>query len=69
MLTRPQGLFACQILNYPFIVTPAKISILLFYNRIFSTSRFRALSYAVAFILLGTGVGIFFSAIFQCSPV
>lgn len=69
MLTRAQGLFACQILNYPFIVTPAKISILLFYNRIFTTSKFRVLSYAVASIVLGTGVGILFSAILQCSPV
>lgn len=69
MLTSAQGLFACQILNYPFIVTPAKISILLFYNRIFSTPKFHLLSYAVASILIGTGIGVFFSAILQCSPV
>lgn len=69
MLTTSQGLFASQILNYPFIVTPAKISILLFYNRIFSTPKFHVLSYTVAFILIGTGVGVFFSAILQCSPV
>ncbi len=69
MLTRGQGLFACQVLNYPFIVTPAKISILLFYNRIFSTPKFRVLSYAISFIVIGTGIGVFFSAILQCSPV
>ncbi|KAL4879446.1 hypothetical protein BJY04DRAFT_220042 [Aspergillus karnatakaensis] len=71
LIALQKGLFASQILNYPFIVTPAEISILLFYNRIFSTFgwKFRSLSYAIGFIVLGTGIGVFFAAIFQCSPL
>ncbi|KAE8323483.1 hypothetical protein BDV39DRAFT_217727 [Aspergillus sergii] len=68
-LTRFQGLVANQILDFPFTVTPAKISILLFYIRIFSTPKFRMIAYAVGFIVLGHGIGVFFAAIFQCSPV
>ncbi|KAL4733794.1 hypothetical protein BDV11DRAFT_213429 [Aspergillus similis] len=64
-----EGLFASQIICYPVIVTFAKLSILLFYTRIFRTSQFQILSYAVGFIVVGTGIGVLFAAIFQCSPV
>ncbi|KOC15521.1 hypothetical protein AFLA70_122g002121 [Aspergillus flavus AF70] len=64
-----KGLVANQILDFPFTVTPAKISILLFYIRIFSTPKFRMIAYAAGFIVLGHGIGVFFAAIFQCSPV
>ncbi|KAL4888674.1 hypothetical protein BDV59DRAFT_136298 [Aspergillus ambiguus] len=64
-----KGLFANQILDFPFTVTPAKISILLFYVRIFNTPKFRVLAGIVGFIVLGHGIGVFFAAIFQCSPV
>ncbi|KAK1139089.1 hypothetical protein N8T08_001275 [Aspergillus melleus] len=53
----------------PFTVTPAKISVLLFYVRIFNTFKFRMFAYAVGFIVLGHGIGVFFAAIFQCSPI
>ncbi|OGM43365.1 hypothetical protein ABOM_008721 [Aspergillus bombycis] len=68
-LIRFQGLVANQILDFPFTVTPAKISILLFYIRIFSTPKFRTIAYTVGFIVLGHGIGVFFAAIFQCAPV
>ncbi|GAB1212845.1 hypothetical protein ATERTT37_001994 [Aspergillus terreus] len=64
-----KGLVANQILDFPFTVTPAKISILLFYVRIFSTNKFRILAGIVGAIVLGHGIGVFFAAIFQCSPV
>ncbi|KAF7590962.1 hypothetical protein BBP40_002214 [Aspergillus hancockii] len=64
-----KGLVANQILDFPFAVTPAKISILLFYVRIFDTPKFRIMAYAVGFIVVGHGIGVFFAAIFQCSPV
>ncbi|KAL2816082.1 hypothetical protein BJX63DRAFT_430374 [Aspergillus granulosus] len=63
------GLLANQILDFPFTVTPAKISILLFYVRIFQTRSFKILSYIVGFLVLGHGIGVFFAAVFQCSPV
>ncbi|KAL4930798.1 uncharacterized protein BDV17DRAFT_38261 [Aspergillus undulatus] len=71
LVSLQKGLFASQILSYPFIVTPAKFSILFFYNRIFNTFgiTFRMLSHAVGFVVLGTGIGVLFAAIFQCSPV
>lgn len=50
-------------------MTPAKISILLFYIRIFSFRNFRALAYVVAGIVISHGIGVFFAAIFQCSPI
>ncbi|KAL3429573.1 hypothetical protein BDV09DRAFT_190025 [Aspergillus tetrazonus] len=64
-----KGLFANQILDFPFTVTPAKLSILLFYLRIFQTRTFRILSYTTGFLVLGHGIGVFFASIFQCSPV
>ncbi|KAI9044584.1 uncharacterized protein KD926_000495 [Aspergillus affinis] len=71
VLQTPQklGLYANQILDFPFAVTPAKISILLFYVRIFNTFKFRMFAYAVGLIVLGHGIGVFFAAIFQCSPI
>ncbi|KAJ5915995.1 hypothetical protein N7504_000010 [Penicillium tannophilum] len=64
-----KALYANEILDFPFTVTPAKISILLFYIRIFSFRNFRALAYVVAGIVISHGIGVFFAAIFQCSPI
>ncbi|KAL4997992.1 hypothetical protein BDV10DRAFT_201439 [Aspergillus recurvatus] len=55
--------------DFPFTVTPAKLSILLFYLRIFQTRTFQILSYATGFLVLGHGIGVFLAAIFQCLPV
>ncbi|KAL4935303.1 hypothetical protein BDV06DRAFT_217525 [Aspergillus oleicola] len=60
-----KGLVANQIMDTPFIVTPAKISILLFYLRIFGTSRFRIMFSVVGSLVLAIGIGVFFAAIFQ----
>ncbi|KAL2865253.1 uncharacterized protein BJX67DRAFT_382993 [Aspergillus lucknowensis] len=59
-----KGLFASQIMCYPVIVTFAKLSIVIFYTRIFRTPKFQILSYAVGFIVVGTGIGVLFAAIF-----
>ncbi|KAL4998611.1 hypothetical protein BDV10DRAFT_201141 [Aspergillus recurvatus] len=64
-----KGLLANQILDFPLTVTPAKLSILLFYVRVFQTRSFRILSYTIGFLVLGHGIGVFFAAVFQCSPV
>ncbi|KAL4816806.1 hypothetical protein BDW67DRAFT_190591 [Aspergillus spinulosporus] len=64
-----KGLLANQILDFPFTVSPAKLSILLFYLRIFQTRSFRILSYIIGFLVLGHGIGVFFASVFQCSPV
>ncbi|KAL3477450.1 hypothetical protein BJX99DRAFT_246211 [Aspergillus californicus] len=64
-----KGLYANQILDFPFTVTPAKISILLFYVRIFPVRKFRIFTYIVGAIVLGHGIGVLLAAIFQCSPI
>ncbi|KAL4737912.1 hypothetical protein BDV11DRAFT_190637 [Aspergillus similis] len=64
-----KGLLANQILDFPFTVTLAKLSILLFYLRVFQTSSFKILTYTIGFLVLGHGIGVFFAAVFQCSPV
>ncbi|KAJ5586843.1 uncharacterized protein N7459_002608 [Penicillium hispanicum] len=64
-----KGLYVNEILDFPFTVTPAKISILFFYVRIFSIPKFRIFAYIVGAIVLGHGIGVFFAAVFQCSPV
>ncbi|KAI9367647.1 hypothetical protein BJX61DRAFT_527392 [Aspergillus egyptiacus] len=64
-----KGLLANQILDFPFTVTPAKVSILLFYVRVFQTRSFRILAYVIGFLVVGHGIGVFFAALFQCSPV
>ncbi|KAL4745492.1 hypothetical protein BDW72DRAFT_208160 [Aspergillus terricola var. indicus] len=62
------GLLANQTLDFPFTVTPAKLSILLFYLRIFQTRSFRIFSYTIGFLVLSHGTGVFFASFFQCSP-
>jgi hypothetical protein len=64
-----QGLYANEILDFPFSVTPAKISILLFYARIFQVRTFRTITYIVGAIVIAHGIGVLFAAIFQCSPI
>ncbi|GKZ72195.1 hypothetical protein AnigIFM50267_008557 [Aspergillus niger] len=64
-----KGLYANEILDFPFTVTPAKISILVFYLRIFTTRSFKNMAYIVGAIVLGHGLGILFAAIFQCWPI
>ncbi|KAJ5728211.1 hypothetical protein N7493_004541 [Penicillium malachiteum] len=63
------GLYANEIFDFPFTITPAKISILLFYVRIFDVPNFRILAWVVGAIVLGHGIGVLFAAIFQCSPI
>ncbi|KAJ6021440.1 hypothetical protein N7540_006944 [Penicillium herquei] len=69
LVTLEKGLYANEILDFPFTVTPAKISILLFYVRIFEVHKFRILAWVVGAVVLGHGIGVLFAAIFQCSPI
>ncbi|OKL58533.1 hypothetical protein UA08_06369 [Talaromyces atroroseus] len=64
-----KGLYANEILDFPFTVTPAKISILLFYTRIFTVRSFCIFAYIVGATVLAHGIGVLFAAIFQCSPI
>ncbi|PYI25960.1 hypothetical protein BP00DRAFT_451630 [Aspergillus indologenus CBS 114.80] len=64
-----KGLYANEIIDFPFVITPAKISILVFYVRIFSTRNFKVAAYIVGAIVLGHGVGVLLAAIFQCWPI
>ncbi|RAH83873.1 hypothetical protein BO86DRAFT_308552 [Aspergillus japonicus CBS 114.51] len=64
-----KGLYANEIIDFPFVITPAKISILVFYVRIFSTRNFKVAAYIVGAIVLGHGIGVLLAAIFQCWPI
>ncbi|CAG7968649.1 unnamed protein product [Penicillium nalgiovense] len=64
-----KGLYANQILDFPFTIAPAKISILLFYVRIFPIRKFQIFAYIVGAVVLGHGIGVLLAAIFQCSPI
>ncbi|KAI4094204.1 MAG: hypothetical protein LQ339_007547 [Xanthoria mediterranea] len=59
-------------LTYTVLVTTTKISILLFYRRVFmnqaTSTRFRVAWYAIAVWALLWGISTFFAAAFQCSP-
>ncbi|KAJ5577848.1 uncharacterized protein N7459_006812 [Penicillium hispanicum] len=61
--------FALEILDLPFTITPAKISLLLFYVRIFYKRHFRVCAYIVGSLVLGVGITVLFESIFQCSPI
>ena len=50
-------------------ITTVKISILLFYRRIFATARFRALTTAFGLLCLLWWFIAFFVIVFQCYPV
>ncbi|KAI9727186.1 MAG: hypothetical protein M1834_008494 [Cirrosporium novae-zelandiae] len=62
-------LYINEIMDMPFTITPAKLSILCFYLRIFFGQRFKFWVSVTGFMILGHGVGVLFAAIFQCSPI
>ncbi|KAJ5628291.1 hypothetical protein N7490_010519 [Penicillium lividum] len=69
-----KGVFVLELLDFPFTVTPAKISLLLFYVRIFYmrilyTRKFQIIPYTIGALVLGLGITVFFETIFQCSPI
>lgn len=63
-----QVVFAATIL-YSTTLLLIKFSILLFYNRLFSTKRFRYVSYALAAFILACWISLLFSHLFQCNTV
>ncbi|KAJ5753262.1 hypothetical protein N7520_010179 [Penicillium odoratum] len=69
-----QGRYANEILDFPFTVSPEKLSILLFYLRIFTlrifTLRtFRIFAYIVGTVVLSHAIGVLFAAVFHCLPI
>ncbi|KAJ5082052.1 hypothetical protein N7532_011095 [Penicillium argentinense] len=64
-----KGFFALELLDFPFTITPAKISLLLFYLRIFNVRKFQITTYIVGSLVLAVGITVFFGTIFQCTPV
>lgn len=69
LTTKVQGFFVLEILDFPLTVTPAKISLLLFYVRIFYTRKVCIFAYLVGSVVLGLGIAVLFETIFQCSPI
>ncbi|GLI80622.1 hypothetical protein PoHVEF18_008977 [Penicillium ochrochloron] len=61
--------FVLELLDFPLCITPAKISLLLFYARIFCIRKFQILVYLVGSLVLAIGITVFFQTIFQCSPI
>lgn len=64
-----QGFYILEILDFPLTVTPAKISLLIFYARIFPVRKFQICSYVLGSFVLALGIAILFQTIFQCSPI
>ncbi|CAG8904028.1 unnamed protein product [Penicillium egyptiacum] len=60
---------ALQILDYPFTITPAKMAVLLFYLRIFTTRKFQILVYIVGSLVLALGVSVLLENFLQCQPL
>ena len=65
---RSESVYAASLL-YALAVTSAKLSILLYYGRIFTLGRFRQALYAVGSICTLWCVLVVFVTLFQCSPV
>ena len=63
-----QAVYFLQVL-YICALPLIKFSILLFYNRIFPTRRFRIVSHCIAAFLLCWWIAFEFSTIFQCLPI
>ncbi|KAJ5049593.1 hypothetical protein NUH16_008112 [Penicillium rubens] len=59
---------ALEILDYPFTITPAKLAVLLFYLRIFTTRKFQILVYIIGSLVLALGVSVLLENFLQCRP-
>lgn len=64
-----QSFMAIELLDFPLTITPAKISLLLFYLRIFNVRKFQITTYIVGSLVSAVGITVFFQTIFQCTPV
>ncbi len=58
-----------ELLIYSFAVPLPKLVLLLFYFRIFSNPRFKLAVWAVAIFVIAWCPAVFFTDLFQCSPV
>ena len=54
---------------YVFILGLVKISILLFYLRLFPYEKFRYAVFAALFFVIGTTISLTFISILQCTPI
>lgn len=58
-----------EILVYSFAIPLPKLALLLFYFRIFSNPRFKLAVYVVAIFVIARCPAVFFTDMFQCSPI
>ncbi|KAJ5747259.1 uncharacterized protein N7511_008955 [Penicillium nucicola] len=61
-----KGIFAIELLDYPFTTTPAKLALLIFYVRIFTVRKFQVCAYIVGALVLSVGLTTFINAFFEC---
>lgn len=58
-----------ELLAYSFAIPLPKLVLLLFYVRIFSNPRFKLAAYAVVSFVIAWCPAVFFTDLFQCSPI
>ncbi|KAJ6109661.1 hypothetical protein N7486_001896 [Penicillium sp. IBT 16267x] len=68
------GFYALELLGFAFTITLAKLSLLLFYVRIFyvrilNSRKFLIITYVIGALVLGLGIAVLFVDVFQCSPI
>ncbi|KAF9253147.1 hypothetical protein DTO013E5_465 [Penicillium roqueforti] len=66
-LTR-KCILAFEVLDYPLNITMAKMALLCFYLRIFTTRKFQILVYIVGSLVLAVGVSVLLENFLQCRP-
>ncbi len=67
-LTLFQTEFACQLLSLG-ALTFTKLSILLFYHRIFRNQIFHKLIWVLGVMVVVWGISFFFATLFECYPI
>lgn len=66
-MTAPQLIFAMEFV-YSCTIPAIKMSVILFYHRIFSVPRFKYTLYFCTFLVLGWFVGVMVVNLVQCHP-
>lgn len=69
LISRAGQILYIELLFYSFAIPLPKIVLLLFYIRIFPNPRFKLAVYAVASFVIAWCPAVFFTDMFQCSPV
>lgn len=68
-ISRTGQILYVELLVYSFAVPFPRLVLLLFYNRIFPNPRFKLAVYAVATFVIAWCPAVFFTDMFQCSPI